>query len=50
MKFRNTRNGRILELADNFSGKYWEPIEKSVPKKPEKTGDQEVDRCEEEVR
>lgn len=36
MKFRNTRNGRILELADNFSGKYWEPIEKSVPKKPEK--------------
>ena len=38
MKFRNTRNGRILELADNFSGKYWEPIKQSVPEKPEKQG------------
>ena len=38
MKFRNTRNGRILELADNFSGKYWEPIEKSAPEKPGKQG------------
>ena len=36
MKFRNTRNGRILELADNFSGKYWEPIDQSVPSKPKK--------------
>lgn len=36
MKFRNTRNGRILELADNFSGKYWESVEQSAPKKPEK--------------
>lgn len=36
MKFRNTRNGRILELADNFSGKYWEPVEQLVPGKPKK--------------
>ena len=36
MKFRNTRNGRILDLADNFSGKYWEPVEKLVPEKPKK--------------
>lgn len=36
MKFRNTRNGRILELADNFSGKYWERLEQSAPSKPKK--------------
>jgi len=36
MKFRNKRNGRILELADNFSGKYWEPVEQPVPGKSKK--------------
>lgn len=36
MKFRNTRNGTILELPDNFSGKYWEPVEKPVPRPAEK--------------
>lgn len=36
MKFRNIRNGKILELPDNFSGKYWESVEQSAPKKSEK--------------
>lgn len=36
MKFRNTRNGMVLELPDNFSGTYWEPVEKPAPEKPKK--------------
>ena len=36
MKFRNIRTGIVLELPDNFSGKYWDPVEKPTPKKPEK--------------
>lgn len=36
MKFRNIRNGKILELPDNFSGKYWEPVEQSASQKSEK--------------
>lgn len=36
MKFRNIRTGIVLELPDNFSGKYWEPVEPPAPEKPEK--------------
>ena len=36
MKFRNIRTGIVLELPDNFSGKYWEPVEPPAPKEPEK--------------
>lgn len=32
MKFRNVRTGIILDLPDNFTGKYWEPVNKPVPK------------------
>jgi len=27
MKFRNRRNGIVLDLPENFSGKYWEPVD-----------------------
>lgn len=33
MKFRNTRTGAVLELPENFSGKYWEPVEAPKPEK-----------------
>lgn len=36
MKFRNIRTGAVLDLPDNFSGKYWEPVNVPVPKKPVK--------------
>lgn len=35
MKFKNIRTGIVLELPDNFSGKYWEPVEQPTPKEPE---------------
>ena len=28
MKFRNVRNGMILDLPDTFRGTYWEPVDK----------------------
>lgn len=32
MKYRNVRTGIVLDLPDNFIGKYWEPVNKPVPK------------------
>lgn len=32
MKFRNTRSGAVIDMPENFSGKYWEPVEKPAPK------------------
>ena len=40
MKFRNRRNGIVLDMPDTFSGKNWEPvIEEPAPvitEKPKK--------------
>ena len=40
MKFRNTRNGAILDMPDSFSGKYWEPVDTPAPES--KAGDAAV--------
>ena len=36
MKFRNRRNGRILDLPETFSGANWEPVETPAPVVAEK--------------
>ena len=47
MKFRNIRNGCILDMPETFSGKYWEPVKKPAPEKPKairKTGAKKTEK------